>query len=173
MAKAKYDFTDSNVLAKLEEYARDGLNDKQIAECFGYNETYFCELKGKITELSKALKKGRAPLNYHVENILFKKCIGYKQVVRKPFKVKEKYYDSKGRLCEKEKVEVVDVEETVFPDVTAQIFWLKNRKPKQWNRKDGDDDEANKTPTPDELDHGIDIKSWINAEIKYKNDKKE
>ena len=155
MAKPKYDFTDATVLAKVEELARDGAYDKQIAEYFGYNETYFCELKAKITELSEALKKGRAPLDFNVENSLFKKCIGYKQRVQKPFKLKDKYYDEEGRLCEKERVEVVEVEETVFPEVTAQIFWLKNRKPKVWNKSVNDEEEDKQS------EGSIPISKWI------------
>ena len=161
MAKVKHDFKDATILAKVEEYARDGLNDKQIAERFGYNENYFCGLKGNISELSEAIKKGRAPLDYNVENVLFKKCVGYKQKVHKPFKLKEKYYDEEGRLCEKERIEIIDVEETVFPEVTAQIFWLKNRKPKQWNRQDEEENTISK-----DIDHGIDIDSWIKDKVK-------
>ena len=138
MAKIKHDFTDPTVLAKVEELARDGSTDKFIASYYGYNETYFCDLKNRFPELSEALKKGRAPLDYNVENSLFRKCIGYKQKVQKPIKVKEKYYDKKDRLCEKEVVQVVEYEETIYPDVTAQIFWLKNRKPKVWNRQPDD-----------------------------------
>ena len=46
MAKPKFDFKDEENLIRIESWARDGLNDKQIAENIGYNETYFSELKG-------------------------------------------------------------------------------------------------------------------------------
>ena len=57
MAKPKFDFKDEENLIRIESWAWDGLNDKQIAENIGYNETYFSELKGKITELSEAIKR--------------------------------------------------------------------------------------------------------------------
>ena len=54
---------------------------------------------------------------------------------RKTFKVKEKYYDDHGKLCEKEKL-VQATDEVYIPgDTTAQIFWLKNRKPQKWRDK--------------------------------------
>ena len=133
MAKPKFDFKDPHNLIRIEGWARDGLDDKQIAANIGYNETYFSELKGQIPELSKALKNGRAPLELKVENTLYKKATGMTIKIQQAVKVKEVYFDEEGRRCEKEHVEVVELEQEVPPDTTAGIFWLKNRKPKQWN----------------------------------------
>lgn len=161
--KAKYDFdNDNTILAKIEELARDGAQDKDIAAYLGYNESHFSELKGKYSKLSNALKKGRSPLDFNVENSLFRKCIGYKEKVQKPIKVKEKYYDEQGRICERERVEVVEYEETIFPEVTAQIFWLKNRKPKFWNRQPVDEDGDNPVI---KANKGIPIADWLKKEM--------
>ncbi len=135
MAKPKFDFTDNLNLLRIEGWARDGATDKQIAENIRYSEPYFCELKGKIPELSEALKKGRAPLDVIVESNLYKKANGGTVKVKQPFKLKEVYYDDEGRRCSTEKVEIVEVEMYQQPDVTAQIFWLRNRKPEQWNKE--------------------------------------
>ncbi|MBR5182947.1 MAG: hypothetical protein IKW15_00555 [Bacteroidales bacterium] len=167
--KAKYDFeNDKVILAKIEELARDGAQDKDIAAYLGYNETHFCEIKGKYAKLTEALKKGRSPLDFNVENSLFKKCIGYKEKVQKPMKVKEKYYDEQGRLCERERVEVVEYEETIYPEVTAQIFWLKNRKPKVWNRQPVEEDANNPVI---KANKGIAIANWLKKEMESENDK--
>lgn len=93
MAKPKFDFKDPHNLIRIEGWARDGLDDKQIAANIGYNETYFSELKGKIPELSKALKNGRAPLELKVENTLYTKATGMKVKVQQAIKVKDVYYD--------------------------------------------------------------------------------
>nr|DAY52865.1 MAG TPA: terminase small subunit [Caudoviricetes sp.] len=142
MAKPKFDFNDPHNLIRIEGWARDGLDDKQIAANIGYNETYFSELKGKLPELSKALKSGRAPLELKVENTMYKKATGMTIKVQQAIKVKDVYYDEEGRRCEKERVEIVELEQEVPPDTTAGIFWLKNRKPEQWNKSspktDGD-----------------------------------
>lgn len=161
--KAKYDFNnDKTILAKVEEMARDGAQDKDIAAYLGFNENYFCTVKEKYPKLNEALKKGRSPLDFNVENSLFRKCIGYKEKVQKPIKVKEKYYDEQGRICERERVEVVEYEETIFPEVTAQIFWLKNRKPKFWNRQPVEGDEDNPVIKPSK---GIAIADWLKKEM--------
>ena len=142
--------------------ARDGAQDKDIAAYLGFNENYFCTVKEKYPKLNEALKKGRSPLDFNVENSLFRKCIGYKEKVQKPIKVKEKYYDEQGRICERERVEVVEYEETIFPEVTAQIFWLKNRKPKFWNRQPVEGDEDNPVIKPSK---GIAIADWLKKEM--------
>lgn len=163
MAKPKFDFKDEENLIRIESWARDGLNDKQIAENIGYNETYFSELKGKITELSEAIKKGRTPVDFAIENKMYDKAFGLKIKTQQAIKLKDVYYDEEGRRCEKEGVEIVELEQEVPPDTTAGIFWLKNRKPEQWNRpapRIEEDDDIPKNPSK-----GIDIKEWIKGKI--------
>lgn len=163
MAKPKFDYKDPHNLIRIEGGARDGLDDKQIAANIGYNETYFSELKGKIPELSKALKNGRAPLELKVENTLYMKATGMKVKVQQAIKVKDVYFDGEGRRCEKERVEIIELEQEVPPDTTAGIFWLKNRKPEQWNRPapriDNDDD------IPSNIERGINIEEWIKQKL--------
>ncbi len=44
-------------------------------------------------------------------------------------------YDCGKRVSEKEHIEYADEEIYIPPDTTAQIFWLKNRKPEEWRDK--------------------------------------
>ena len=164
MAKPKFDFKDPHNLIRIEGWARDGLDDKQIAANIGYNETYFSELKGKIPELSKALKNGRAPLELKVENTLYTKATGMTLKVQQAIKVKDVYYDENGRRCENERIEIVELEQEIPPDTTASIFWLKNRKPEQWNKPAPRIDEDADIPT--DIEHGINIDSWIKDKLK-------
>ena len=53
----------------------------------------------------------------------------------KPIKVKEVLYENGKRISEKEHIEYADEEIYIPPDTTAQIFWLKNRKPEEWRDK--------------------------------------
>lgn len=135
MAKVKFDFYDKQNMLRIEGWARDGLDDKQIAFNIGYNETYFSELKGRIAELSEALKKGRAPLDIIVESTLYRRATGMKVKTQQAFKVKEVTYTDDGKRCETERIEVVNLEQDLPPDPTSMIFWLKNRKPEQWNKQ--------------------------------------
>ena len=57
MAKPKFDFDDEQNLIRIEGWARDGVDDKQIASNIGYCESHFSVLKGKLPKLSIALYK--------------------------------------------------------------------------------------------------------------------
>ena len=91
--------------------------------------------KKKYTKISEALKKGREISDYIIENALFQRARGYTATVKKAIKVKKPYYDYEGRRIDEECVEIVEEEMHVPGDVTAQIFYLKNRKPSNWKDK--------------------------------------
>lgn len=111
------------------------MNDEQIAHNIGIADRTFREWQARFPAVSAALKKGKAPVDYEVENALYKRATGYKVTLKKPIKVcVKKKITGKGETSE-EHIEYADVEEYIPPDTTAQIFWLKNRKPKQWRDK--------------------------------------
>nr|WP_289038259.1 transposase [uncultured Allobacillus sp.] len=110
-------------LTKLEGWARDGLTDEQIAKNIGVTAKTLYEWKNKYSEISEALKKGKEVVDYEVENALLKRALG--------FHFEEELVAATG--------EVVQVTRYEKPDVTAAIFWLKNRKPDKWHNKDGID----------------------------------
>lgn len=129
-AKGKYEewITEEGLL-KLEGWARDGLTDDQIAHNIGINVKTLYDWKNKFGNLSNALKRGKEVVDIMVENALLKRALGYKydEVTR----------ESKWNEVEEEwqLVETKRVRKEVAPDVTAQIFWLKNRKPTEWRDK--------------------------------------
>lgn len=101
----------------------------------GAGYSTFKEWLNKFPAISAALKKGKAPVDYHVENALYKKATGYTVTLKKPMKVKtKKQLTGKGEITE-ESIEYVDEEVYIAPDTTAQIFWLKNRRPDKWRDK--------------------------------------
>ena len=136
MAKGKYEYwLTPEGLLKIEGWARDGLTDEQIAQNMGVAYSTFRTWRDKYSALSAVLKKNKDVADRQVENSLFERALGGTREVRKTFKVKEKYYDDHGKLCEKEKL-VQATDEVYIPgDTTAQIFWLKNRKPQKWRDK--------------------------------------
>ena len=120
MAKGKYiDWIEPEGLLKLEGWARDGLVDEQIAQNVGIAASTLYEWKKQYPEISEALKKGKEVVDRQVENALLKRALGYE-------------YDEITMEYGKETKRVT---KQVVPDVTAQIFWLKNRKPDQWRDK--------------------------------------
>lgn len=152
----KYDqwLTEEGLL-KITGWARDGLIDKQIAHNMGVSYTSLREWKKNFPEVAEALRKGKEVVDREVENALYKSAIGYTQIIRKPVKVRDVEYDPKtGRkIRELERWVAVEEEIHVPPQVTAQIFWLKNRKPDQWREKN----DLTLTPSNGVLESLIDL----------------
>ena len=118
MAKIN-EWIEKDKLILLEGWARSGLTDEQIAKNMGIAPSTLYEWKKKSKEFSESLKKGKEVIDFEVENALLKRALGYEY--------EEETYEN-GILTKK-------VKKQVPPDTTAQIFWLKNRKPNTWKDK--------------------------------------
>lgn len=116
---SKYDSHVKPKLNLVEAWARDGLTLDQIAHNLGIALSTFCEYKNKYPELAEALKKGKDDIDIQVENALLKRALGYTY--------EEIIYENG--------VETKRIVKEVLPDTTAQIFWLKNRRPHAWRDK--------------------------------------
>lgn len=114
-------------LTIIEGYARDGLTDEQIAHNIGVGYSTFNDWLAKFPVIKEALKKGKAPVDIEVENALLKRALGYTD--------EETITEIIELPGGKQRKQVRKVKKVFPPDVTAQIFWLKNRKPKQWREK--------------------------------------
>lgn len=124
MAKGKYqEWLTPEGLLKIEGWARDGLIDEQIAQNIGIRAATLYEWKKRFPEISEALKRGKEVVDRQVENALLKRALGYEYE-----EVKEKFEG--GVLTER-----TVTKKEVVADTTAQIFWLKNRKPDTWRDK--------------------------------------
>ena len=135
MANGKYEYwLTPDGLLLLEAWARDGLIDEDIAHNVGISPATLYEWKKRFPEISEALKRGKEVVDIQVENALFKRAIGYEYEVVKTI------------LSEKDGKRVEVVKKQMPPDTTAQIFWLKNRKPSTWRDKvvsvDNDNDQV-------------------------------
>ena len=119
MAKSKYLTHVEPKLELIECWARDGLTDEQIANNLGVAYSTFRDYRDKYSALSAVLKRGKEIIDYQVENALLKRALGYEY---------EEITYEHGE-------ETKRVVKQVAPDTTAQIFWLKNRKPLQWRDK--------------------------------------
>ena len=124
MAKGKYEYwLTPEGLLKLEGWARDGLTDEQITKNMGITRETLSQWRKKYPDISDTLKRGKEVVDRQVENALLKRAIGYEYE-----EVSEKY--ESGMMTEKK-----ITKKQVVPDVTAQIFWLKNRRPDKWKDK--------------------------------------
>ena len=122
-----HDWITEEGLLKIEGWARDGLTDEQISHNIGIHPSTLYEWQKKYPEITEALKKGKEVVDRQVENALLKRALGYtyeevKQIIEK---------DEMG----KDRKRIEKTVKQVIPDTTAQIFWLKNRKPVEWRNK--------------------------------------
>ena len=122
MAKYNEWITEEGLL-KIEGWARDGLTDKQIAENIGVAYSTFRDWIKRFPALSAPLKRGKEVIDRQVENALLKRALGYE------------YVETTKELTDLGLTVTKQVTKQVAPDTTAQIFWLKNRKPKEWRDK--------------------------------------
>ncbi|WP_405113637.1 transposase [Paenibacillus sp. FSL K6-1217] len=111
----------SNVEPKLlliEAWARDGLTDEQIAANLEVAYSTFRTYKDDYPALSAALKNGKEVIDIMVENALLKAALGYQY---EETKETEDGFERSTKVA--------------HPNTTALIFWLKNRKPREWRDK--------------------------------------
>lgn len=131
-------------LERIKGWARDGLTDDDIAHNMMINVSTLRRWKNEHPEIADALRLGKDSADRIVENALYKSACGFTMKVKKPVRVRRVEYDpATGRkTAEVDTWQAVEEEVYVAPQVTAQIFWLKNRKPEQWREK------ADMTVTP-------------------------
>ncbi len=130
MAKGKYEqwLTEEGLL-QLEAWARNGLTDEQIASNIGIHRDTLNEWKKKYSDISDTLKRGKEVIDIQVENALLKRALGYSYTET----TREAQFNPQTEQYEM--VVTKEVTKEVVPDTTAQIFWLKNRKPDEWRDK--------------------------------------
>ncbi len=107
---------------QAEKLCKLGATDHEIAEFFGIHEATLYRWKHQHPDFCEAIKVGKGPANERVVSSLYRRAIGYSYDAVKLF------FDD-GKVIEHEVVEHVP------PNVTAGIFWLKNREPETWRDK--------------------------------------
>lgn len=118
-------------LQKIENWARSGMTDIEIATEMGINRKTLCEWKIKHKVIGNALKMGKDIVDNGVEDSLLNRAMGYSFIET----TRERVFNKATE--EYEFVVTKTVEKQMAADVTACIFWLKNRRPNLWrNRED-------------------------------------
>lgn len=125
IAKYEYWLTTEGLIL-IEAWARDGLTDEQIASNIGITRSTLFEWKKKYSDISDTLKRGKEIVDIQVENALLKRALGYQYK-----EVKTEEYETEDGPGKR----VTTTMKEVAPDTTAQIFWLKNRRPEVWREK--------------------------------------
>lgn len=107
---------------RARKFALLGVTDREMAEQFGVTEVTFSRWKKSHPDLAEAVHRGREGANAEVAASLYQRAVGF--------------------TMETEDIKIVGGEpvtvklrKTFPPEVQAQIFWLKNRRPDLWRDK--------------------------------------
>lgn len=107
---------------QVEKLAKLGATDKEIADFFNIQESTLNNWKIEHPEFMESIKKGKIIADSNVAQSLYHRAIGYQ------------HEDTDIRVVDKEILETPIVKHYP-PDPTAAIFWLKNRRSKEWRDK--------------------------------------
>jgi len=107
---------------QAEKLCALGATDEDLADFFEVSIRTIANWKTQHEEFLRALKGGKAQADDRVERSLYQRAVGYSFD-------SEKVFNHKGEALR------VKTREHCPPDVTAQIFWLKNRRPEDWRDK--------------------------------------
>ncbi len=129
------EWEEADKLLLLEAWARDGLTDEQIAGNMGITVRSLYNWKKRSILIFQSLKTGKEVADIEVENALRKKALGFRETEQVVSSRRVVEYDEGKRVREVTEPVVTQVEKYYPPDTTAQIFWLKNRKPDKWRDK--------------------------------------
>ena len=101
--------------------AKLGATDDQVADCLSVSIATVSLWKVQYPEFLEALKAGKDEADARVERTLYQRAVGYQRDAVKIFHPA----DAPGPVY-------APFREEVPGDVTAQIFWLKNRRRDEW-----------------------------------------
>ncbi|HAT5003101.1 TPA: terminase [Serratia marcescens] len=99
-----------------------GYTDAELANFFEVSEATINNWKLEHSEFLESIKKGKAVADGEVASTLFNRAIGYTAKEKREEKTADGFKE-------------VDAEKHVPGDVTAMIFWLKNRQKDKWREK--------------------------------------
>lgn len=115
-------------LTLLKGWARAGLTDEDIAANMKISPTTLYAWKKKFPKILKSLNSHKEIADFRIENALYQKAAG--MTLRDTVVIMTKDPET-GKVTKTVKV----TKREIPPDTTAAIFWLKNRKPKDWRDK--------------------------------------
>lgn len=99
-----------------------GHTDEELAAFFEVAVSTIYEWKNAHPEFSEAIKNGKEFADADIANNLFNRAMGYTTKEKREEKTAEGFKE-------------VEAEKHIPGDVTAMIFWLKNRQRNKWRDK--------------------------------------
>lgn len=107
-------------LESIKAWRRHGMTEDEIASNLGVCRRTLFEYKLEHRELAEAMSRGKDDADAQVENALFKRACGYE-------------IEEVETTIKKDGTAIVrKTRKQVPPDTVSMIFYLKNRKAKDW-----------------------------------------
>lgn len=107
---------------QAEKLCKLGATDKELAEFLDISESTLNEWKHIYPDFSESIKAGKVLADSNVADRLYQRALGFE-------------HDSEEIKVSDGLVIRVPIRKIYPPDSTAAIFWLKNRRPKEWRDK--------------------------------------
>lgn len=104
---------------QVEKLCKLGATDKEIAAFFEVSEDTIYEWKVNISEFSESIKEGKIFADANIGQRLYERAMGFE-------------HNSEEIIVIDKQIVRVPIRKIYPPDTTAAIFWLKNRRPKEW-----------------------------------------
>lgn len=174
MAKPKHDYDSPDFYKLIEQLAMNGYTDEEIAneldlaaDVFGamkngnYQGWNDEENKVRGSQIYRVLAHGRTKINALVRAAYLKSAFGGKKIKSKNTTHRKLKID--GVYTEDEEIMTTEGETELPPNIQALTTWLYHHDP-EWRKVERNQDE-DASDIPSDIDHGIDIDSWIRKEI--------
>jgi hypothetical protein len=115
-------------MKEIEILCRSGAIDKDLAKFLKVSLTTFYKIKRQSKELSEIVRNSKVVADLQIENALYKIAVGfdYEETTQE---VKTNEDGSASPVL------IRKTKKHIPGNVTAQIFWLKNRRPEKWRDK--------------------------------------
>lgn len=131
---SKYETHVAPRLEEIKAWARDGATEEEIAKKLRIAISTLYEYKKTFSEFSESLKSARV-YDDEVVSALHRKTLGGIVKLKKPIKLKKRFYENGRLVREEEVIEMAEEETYVIPDTIAQMYWLNNRLSAKWKAK--------------------------------------
>lgn len=114
-------------IAQAKKLCVLGATDAEMADFFGVERRTLHSWRNRHKDFGAAITIGKEVADSRVERSLYQRAVGYTYTEQQAIKIKTGQHT--------EEVQIVEVERHMPPDTVATIFWLKNRKKKEWRDK--------------------------------------